>query len=61
MFKSWIQDVTEAKIPQEVPGKEHGTSPDNRLFGTTSYLKYVEKMTPGSSWGKQFINKYRKK
>ena len=61
MFKSWIQDVTESKIPQEVPGKEHGTSPDNRLFGTTSYLKYVEKMTPGSSWGKQFINKYRKK
>ena len=61
MFKSWIKDVNEAKIPQEVPGKQHGVSSDQRLIGTTSYLKYVEKMTPGSSWGKQFINKYRKK
>ena len=61
MFKSWIKDVTEAKVPQEVPGTQHGVPADQRLIGTTSYLKYAMKMVPGSSWGKQFINKYRKK
>ena len=33
----------------------------NTLVGTDGFRKYVEKMVPGSSWGKQFINKYRKK
>ena len=61
MFKSWIKDVTEAKVPQEVPGTQHGVPADQRLIGTTAYLKYAMKMVPGSSWGKQFINKYRKK
>ena len=61
MFKSWINDVTEAKVPQEVPGTQHGVPADQRLIGTTAYLKYAMKMVPGSSWGKQFINKYRKK
>ena len=33
----------------------------NTLVGTDGFRKNVEKWTPGSSWGKQFINKYRKK
>ena len=54
MFKSWIKDVNEAKI-------SHGVPASQREIGTDSYLKYVQKMTPGIAWGKQFINKYRKK
>ncbi len=54
MFKSWIKDVNEAKI-------SHGVPANQREIGTDSYLKYVEKMTPSIAWGKQFINKYRKK
>ena len=54
MFKSWIQDVTEATL-------NHGVPANKREIGTDSYLKYVEKMTPAITWGKQFINKYRKK
>ena len=61
MFKSWIQDVTEAKVPNEVVGKQHGVPASQREIGTDSYLKYAMKMVPGSAWGKQFINKYRKK
>jgi len=38
-----------------------GVPADQRLVGTDAYRKYVEKMVPGSSWGQQFINKYRKK
>ena len=38
-----------------------GVSADQREVGTDSHRKYVEKMVPGSEWGKQFINKYRKK
>tara|TARA_B100000287_G_scaffold70396_1_gene61841 strand:+ start:40 stop:1296 length:1257 start_codon:yes stop_codon:yes gene_type:complete len=54
MFKSWIKDVNEAKI-------SHGVPASQREIGTDAYLKYAQKMTPGSAWGKQFINKYRKK
>ena len=54
MFKSWIQDVTEATL-------NHGVPANKREIGTDSYLKYVQKMTPSIAWGKQFINKYRKK
>ena len=58
MFKSWIKDVSEAVVN----GTENGGVPaDQRLVGTDSHRKYVESMTPGSSWGLQFINKYRKK
>lgn len=63
MFKSWIKDLmeyTEVKM--------------DRMFrspGTTGYLKYASKQTPGSTLGKEniqpggkaflnFINKYRK-
>jgi len=71
MFKSWIRDVmeyTEVKMDNmyREPGKP------NTLAGTTGYLKYAMKQTPGSTLGKQnlqaggtsfldkFINKYKK-
>ena len=70
MFKSWIKDVmeyTEVKMNSmyRLPGKP------NTLTGTTGYLKYAAKQTPGSMLGKEniqkggrafldFINKYRK-
>ena len=38
-----------------------GVPADQRLVGTDAHRKYVETMVPGSSWGQQFINKYRKK
>ena len=63
MFKSWIKDVTEAKKYTEVrmDSIEREPGKPNTLDGTTGYKKYVQKMTPGSEQGKQFINKYRKK
>jgi hypothetical protein len=71
MFKSWIKDImeyTEVKMDRmfRSPGKP------NTLAGTTGYLKYAIKQTPGSSLGKEnlqpggtsfldkFINKYKK-
>ena len=38
-----------------------GVSADERLVGTDEYKKYTEKMVPGSRWGLNFINKYRKR
>ena len=63
MFKSWIKDVTEAKKYTEVKmdSEEREPGKPNTLVGTDGFRKYVEKMVPGSEWGKQFINKYRKK
>ena len=71
MFKSWIKDLTEyteVKMDRmyRTPGKP------NTLAGTTGYLKYAAKQTPGSSLGKQnlqvggrsfleLINKYKVK
>jgi hypothetical protein len=71
MFKSWIKDLmeyTEVKMDSmyRAPGKP------NTLVGTTGYLKYSAKQTPGSSLGKEnmqkggrafldFINKYKAK
>ena len=57
MFKSWVKDVMEAVNPSVVPS-------DQRLVGTDAYKKYAETMVPGQAapvWGKQFINKYKKK
>ena len=71
MFKSWIKDVmeyTEVKMNRmyRTPGKP------NTLAGTTGYLKYAMKQTPGSTLGQEniqqggrafldkFINKYKK-
>ncbi len=56
MFKSWIKDVTEQKLTNV-----SGVPSSQRLVGTDSLRKYAERMTPGSTWGHQFINKYRKK
>ncbi len=56
MFKSWIKDVTEAVVNGTT---KSGTSSDNRLVGTDAHLKYVASLVPGSSWGIQFINKYK--
>lgn len=73
MFKSWIKDVTEAYQEKTVDSEERLPGKPNTLVGTTGYLKYVSKMTPGSEAGKQnlafgqknfginFINKYKKK
>jgi hypothetical protein len=71
MFKSWIKDLmeyTEIKMDRmyRTPGKP------NTLAGTTGYLKYAVQQTPGSTLGKEniqkggrafldFINKYKKK
>ena len=57
MFKSWIKDVMEAVTPSGVPA-------DQRLIGTDAYLKYARSVVPGQTppaWGRQFINKYKKK
>ena len=51
MFKPWIKDVTPVS----------GVPADQRLVGTDSLRKYAERMVKGSTWGQQFINKYRKK
>ena len=58
MFKSWIQDVTEAVVNGTT---KSGVPSNQREIGTDALLKYTKSMVPGSSWGKQFINKYRKK
>ena len=93
MFKSWIKDVIETKMPnvsrkdknviakrgknifkKDLKGTvlgmneavvngttESGVPADQRLVGTDSHRQYAERLNPKSSWGKQFINKYRKK
>ena len=58
MFKSWLKDVTEAVVNSNAPS---GVPASQRLIGTDAHRKYTETLVPGSSWGKQFINKYRKK
>ena len=60
MFKSWIKDVSETKIYNK-PTIISGVPASQREIGTDALLKYVKSMVPGSEWGKQFINKYRKK
>ena len=60
MFKSWIKDVAEAKRYNNIT-KISGVPANQREVGTDAHRKYVEKMVPGSDWGRQFINKYRKK
>jgi hypothetical protein len=61
MFKSWIRDVTEAYTEKKMSRKMRTAGKPNTLVGTDGYRKNVEDMTPGHSWGIQFINKYRKK
>jgi len=62
MFKSWIKDVSETqKESYDALTDVSGVPADQRLVGTDAHRKYVETMVPGSSYGKHFINKYRKK
>ena len=58
MFKSWIKDVSESVVNGTT---ESGVPADQREVGTDAFRKYVEKLVPGSSYGRHFINKYRKK
>ena len=51
MFKSWIKDVTDVS----------GVPANQREVGTDALRKYAESMVKGSRWGRQFINKYKKK
>ena len=54
MFKSWVKDVMEAVKPGQ-------NNSDQRLVGTNAYLNFAKSMVPGQSYGRQFINKYKKK
>jgi len=62
MFKSWIKDVMEAVKPAAKTGI-YGVPASQRGVGTQSYTNYAKSMVPGQtgSWGRQFINKYKKK
>ena len=57
MFKSWIKDVSESFVNGTT---QSGVPADQREVGTDAFRKYVETMVPGSSYGRHFINKYRK-
>ena len=61
MFKSWIKDVTESYTEKKKESIEREPGKTNTLVGTGGYKKFAEKMTPGSSYGKEFINKYKAK
>ena len=56
MFKSWIKDVTESVVNGTTIS---GVPANQRLVGTDKHFKYVASLVPGSSWGIQFINKYK--
>ena len=58
MFKSWIKDVSEAVVNGT---SQSGVPANQREVGTDAHRKYAETMVPGSSYGRHFINKYRKK
>jgi len=69
MFKSWIKDVTEAYSEKHMTSKMRDENHPNTLIGTDGYVKNVIDKTPGALdynqdliiYGKEFINKYRKK
>ena len=56
MFKSWIKDVSESVVNGTTTS---GVPADQRLVGTDAHFRYVQSLVPGSSWGLQFINKYK--
>ena len=58
MFKPWIKDVSETIVNGT---KKSGVPSNQRLVGTDSLRKYTERLVPGSTWGREFINRYRKK
>ena len=51
MFKSWINDIMETKVPS-------GVVASKREVGTDSYREYVQALTPMEKV-KSFINKNR--
>ena len=56
------EDVTESKkFTYKQYTDVSGVTANKRLIGSDALRKYVETMVPGSSYGLQFINKYRKK
>ena len=57
MFKSCIKDVAESIVNGTT---QSGVPANQREVGTDAFRKYVESMVPGSSYGRHFINKYRK-
>ena len=76
MFKSWIRDLREySEVKMDRKTRVKGKP--NTLIGTSGYFKYAADMTPGfdkgektnlqtggkayKGYGRQFINKYRKK
>ena len=60
MFKSWIKDINEMKNYNKLTAIS-GVPAENRLVGTDKHRKYAETMVRGSSYGLEFINKYRKR
>ena len=52
MFKSWISDIMEAKVPS-------GVVASKREIGTDSYREYVQALTPAEKV-RSFINNIRK-
>ena len=60
MFKSWIKDINEIKNYNKLTAIS-GVPAENRLVGTDKHRKYAETMVRGSSYGLEFINKYRKR
>ena len=60
MFKSWIKDINEVNNYNKLTDIS-GVPAENRLVGTDKHRKYAETMVRGSSYGLDFINKYRKK
>ena len=60
MFKSWIKDINEVNNYNKLTAVS-GVPAENRLVGTDKHRKYAETMVKGSSYGLDFINKYRKK
>ena len=52
MYKSWISDITEAKVPS-------GVVASKREVGTDSYREYVQALTPAEKI-RSFINNIRK-
>ena len=60
MFKSWIKDINEVNNYNKLTAIS-GVPAENRLVGTDKHRKYAETMVKGSSYGLDFINKYRKR
>ena len=69
MFKSWMQDLNEAKEKEVKPADQtgvYGVPAKDREVGTAAHRKYAQSMVPGQGKIKNFniedfINKYKKK